>query len=935
MRFAFSPQKIGQLTASAAEKCAVEGTIDSLGDGYELRRLRQGYIYIYAQKTFKEDKTSDEDGVWKVFKYVTDKSDANSSSVRKDVINTNEKSETFHCYTWLDGHAGGVWKDVDSKVYPYAFVSLDCSIIDIAYSEERWPSWFFYKCQNEPAFRHQIMQTVDLQQEQSTYSCSLGLLTEKVADFIPDIIGDVAAQYAGMQTGLKHQALSSVAYCEHSKLEGKIIALHDPIGKILEIKHRLLLASQKQHADAAKSQYPLTIARFIDQVKPSIDESFTWFKDMFDEHPVRGNQWQKYLDIEMSYQQEVNNLVAAFDATLNHQHIGDFQTLLANSLDGLPDKIKKDRDIERLTFATLLLQRSIFDLDCTHRGQQMLLASWSGATKNSNKILRKFLSSTVSYWSKTIDIKLIHFEAFDLLVHSSATQLAQIAVKQPNNAALKAVMNTAKITKLSRLPVPADKAADILSGKISGDFLIVKEVQTHTQQTTKLGNADISSSLPSDADIAAHKTSTRVRGAVVSNTTSDIMIGSRKVTTPQVSMQQINMLHVENASHAAPAAGFHTAARKQFSERLSAAGVATFLGYYTLFDLIDKRNAPSQSGSPVGRFVDKYYIAMTVQFVDSFAATFVLGSKITVNGSVQQLSKNLTAKLAEQVIKNNKVSETVAKQVGNSAKGMGMARIGMLAKTAGYLGVALSLIKSGDAFYSDKNAAGTGNLLMAVGGAVMIYFGASGIGILIGLLLIIVGGLTEMFGSLSELEQWAKDSFWGSSDEYWGDLRSKDMQDELSRSLVLSNSDHKKHKEVKTNFEKEVIKFENLFSGFGINRGAYRGFSYTVIIPRASEGEFKLNIEMVLDFDARRNPGNSSLEVINGYKLVGFDYEIDYATNQVKVNFRNALPPDLAYINKIKVIADYTDPNGKAYPQATEILYNRTGDLRNNHKWKL
>ncbi len=44
---------------------------------------------------------------------------------------------------------------------------------------------------------------------------------------------------------------------------------------------------------------------------------------------------------------------------------------------------------------------------------------------------------------------------------------------------------------------------------------------------------------------------------------------------------------------------------------------------------------------------------------------------------------------------------------------------------------------------------------------------------------------------------------------------------------------------------------------------------------------------------------------------------------------------DLAYINKIKVIADYTDPNGKAYPQVTEILYNRTRDNRNNYKWKL
>jgi hypothetical protein len=938
VRFSITPKKLGSLAKISTEKCTVEQNMTTLGDGYELRRLRQGYIYLYAQKTFHEDETSDQEGIWKVFKYVTEKDDENASTKRDDVIDKNEKRQSFHCYTWIDGHAGGVWKDVDSKVYPYAFVSLDTSIAHIAYSEERWPAWFFQQCQTDSSFRKEIMQEVNLLVEQTDYSCKLDLLAEKVVDFMPSLIEEIVYQYAAMHTGLQHEPHTSVSNCKHTETEGRIIALHDPIGKILDIDRRLTLANHERLNYAAQSQYPLTIAKLVDQIKPSLDESWSMTKGIFDEHPIRGEQWQEYLNDEVAYQSEVENLITAYDDTLKHQHVGDLGKLLAKSLEGLPEKTNKQSDIERLTFATTLMERSIRNIDSSYEGGQMLLASWKNEPHNSNLILRKYLSSIASYWSKALDIKLKQFEVFDLLIKSSATQLAQIAIKQPNNVALKAITHLTEVTRISHVPVATEQVSDIFTGKSAKGLVFAKYSETEVISSKIInGESKLSTQMDGNSHTASTYKGTTASSSGVKTTQSSVVIGSRKIDSLKLSVQKVNMLHLETAGYATPAAGFHTAARDQFSSRLASAGVSTFLGYYTLFDLIDKRNVASKATTDIGRLGDSFCVKLAVQLSDSLAASYTMASKLSTSQSAQQLSKNLSAKLAEEIAKKNLVSKATAKSIGNSAKGIGMARAALVAKCAGYFTAVLSLIKAGDAFYSDKNAVGVGNLLMGIGGVVMIYLAASGIGIAFGLVLIIVGGFIEMFGGLSELEQWAKDCFWGSSDKYWDtDRQDLSITDFLEKSTFLSDFDDPQHEEVKGYFEDEVFTFEELFLSFNVSYKVFRSFAYEINLPRANEGAYKLNIKMLLSYDTKPNKFYGLMgDVIDDYPLVNFDYVIDESNNKVKVNFRRSLPKDIAYINKVVVIASYTDPNNKEYPEIDKIIYNRTKDQLNNYKWKV
>jgi hypothetical protein len=93
---------------------------------------------------------------------------------------------------------------------------------------------------------------------------------------------------------------------------------------------------------------------------------------------------------------------------------------------------------------------------------------------------------------------------------------------------------------------------------------------------------------------------------------------------------------------------------------------------------------------------------------------------------------------------------------------------------------------------------------------------------------------------------------------------------------------------------------------------------------------------MLLSYDTKPNKFYGLIsDVIDDYQLENFDYVIDESNNKVKVNFRQSLPKDIAYINKVVVIASYTDPNNKEYPKIEKIIYNRTQDQLNNYKWKI
>jgi hypothetical protein len=78
---------------------------------------------------------------------------------------------------------------------------------------------------------------------------------------------------------------------------------------------------------------------------------------------------------------------------------------------------------------------------------------------------------------------------------------------------------------------------------------------------------------------------------------------------------------------------------------------------------------------------------------------------------------------------------------------------------------------------------------------------------------------------------------------------------------------------------------------------------------------------MLVSFDTKLNEFYGLMsDVVNDYPLEYFDNLIDESNNRVKVYLRRYI----TYINKVVVIANYTDPNNKKHPEIEKIIYNRT-----------
>ena len=73
---------------------------------YDLRRLRQGYLYILARAKHVENAT-DEKKRWLIFEYTVAKDDSNAPKLNGSGVSPYH----FTQYVWTDGTARGEWKN--------------------------------------------------------------------------------------------------------------------------------------------------------------------------------------------------------------------------------------------------------------------------------------------------------------------------------------------------------------------------------------------------------------------------------------------------------------------------------------------------------------------------------------------------------------------------------------------------------------------------------------------------------------------------------------------------------------------------------------------------------------------------------------------------------------------------------------------------------
>ncbi|EKX95685.1 hypothetical protein SA3033_08245 [Aggregatibacter actinomycetemcomitans serotype d str. SA3033] len=272
------------MSAGTLDDIAKTGNVPAMPSGiddakYDLRRLRQGYLYILA-KVKHIGKATDAKKRWLIFEYTVANDDSNAPELNK----SNGLTYHFTQYEWADGTARSEWKKLPGSL-PYAYVHPQVSEIECAYSEVRWAPEMFEKLERKDAARQQVMQKIVL--ERGDFAFPGEELNTRVADFreqpssgINGLI-DNLRRATGIGYTPSHKVFNS---CTANKT--LVIALFDRLGDSKDVcaYHQTLLANNLK--EFSKILYPVTTAKAIKQIEQHVYKKPNWFKRLMSSDPL-------------------------------------------------------------------------------------------------------------------------------------------------------------------------------------------------------------------------------------------------------------------------------------------------------------------------------------------------------------------------------------------------------------------------------------------------------------------------------------------------------------------------------------------------------------------------------------------------------------------------------------------------------------------------
>lgn len=872
VRFAFKPEVLMEI-ANEFRKTSAEDDMHNEND-YCLRRIRQGFVYIYVPNTV-EDLESCSDcskGHWLVFRYHTSSEDQNSCEIRNDTETQGSGQYTFQMYKWADGHAAGKWELDSSRIYPYAFVPEATTQIEIGYSEFRWPSYFFEEAERNPSFRESILTPVDLSAEQTKFSAPMRDLDQHVEEFKPTLI-DKISDYLISQTGIAPEDKKTVAFCEHSQTKGRIVSLHDPMGRILDINSLAKVISNTQMKFASDYQYPLTIAQLIANVKDSIDESWNSIKGWFSDHPIDSDTWNNFVDANERMTTMQENLVKLHRNTLSHDLSYSIKHQKTQALEngfGISDK----SDTEIITYVTKLMAQVSLNLNSSKEGSNYILETING---EANPDIANIYSLLLSKWHtmaatihKGIDTgmnaSLRALEAFDYLLETTGTELSRSMIQFNNTVIRDATLSTFKFTDLNHKPVSLENVTEIFSG-----------------QTPSLN--------PNSGTVQTNQI--------------EVFADGQRITTANASAQEVHVLHLQADAEITPAAGFQNKALIQEKFRLAGAGIAFFLNSATIADLHHQKNNPSKAKTNFGRIADNFWANITIAYTSAVTDTYQAGRAISQGGYAQSSARALGQKLFQSLSNNAlfKAQSTVIPRFSQKAIAVADFSSKWLGRLAGAAGVFLSLLQTAEGIKTRNYSKAWGNSLIALGSALFLYTGLTGYGAIAGVALILTGIAIEYFGGLNDIEEWAKHSFWGSSDEYWGEERVKRISDQIFESRSFQSKNDPKSQVIQEAYKKELEQYQNLFDKFMVLKPeSSQPTTFQLHLPNLdpTKGTSVLEVDIEIEYWL-----DSSYIFDDNITLSRFNYELNYQDKKAIIDFSKFLPEGPGYIKEIIINAEY------------------------------
>lgn len=756
---------------------------------HDLRILRAGYVFIYAAAGHKEGEHSDKKGIWHAFRYYVGPDDANSTTGWDILQTTINGRYSFAPYRWKDGNAGGEWELLTERRYPYAYVHKDVSEIHIAYSEEIWPSWLFEKLETDKAARDLMMTPVNLTAQRTAQSAPLSELSKHVRGF-----GDTPRnplENAMRQTALQPDRYSRVVNCPNARDKGRIVAIHDPLGEILDLGqlHEIYADSQRQYARAY--QYPMAIGAVVKRHEAQINARDGFLQD----NPIRpsyGAAYQALIDGSDAIQNAIDACVKGLIRILNRTGPGsalEEVKLVIGDLGAVTTYTK----FRRAEYSCSVLQRALEPFAASAAGQLVLQRIVDDDQNSATSLARDLFQTTMEAYMKAnysaigTSISGVRAPFFNVLVEVVAAQIALGYLKtQSISVSMGAVMKVGGFTHSGRIGVPADEIDTFIRSSIRGMGFSEMPLKSATLDG---GTIRRRSNIP-----------TEIRANLIE--VPGFQAGAFNGTTGRIQ------------ATITPTAG--TINRLQIGEIVSTGGngVGAVVSLTLVFQSAASWDEKRYTVTSVGAFAYDPKVAMVAALLDFGAAATGVRSL----SSAQALSRGVSAELFGMLFPrvpgsaarflNARVVTAGITTLPNGAATLGGKAASVLGKIAGWVGVVLAGAVAFERFMAGDTTSAAGNGLIAIGGAIMLVFGSSGIGLVVGFVVIVVGVVVSLFGR-DDVGDWIATTFWGDSFLYWGTWRPNDT-DQITMATVLRDDRLDGHDEMYNRLKEELERYEDV-----------------------------------------------------------------------------------------------------------------------------
>ncbi|TCP97199.1 hypothetical protein EDC44_1022 [Cricetibacter osteomyelitidis] len=820
-------------------KQAIENTAESIipelpkaldDKNYQLRRLRQGYFYLFTElgmTTHSSDGKQNQGGKWLVFEYVMNSTGDSNGNLLSNIGNNGgtvsgvmnaaltyfnnkknallNKPYQFRKYTWKDGSARNEWV-ADTMSYPYAFVNKSVSLIQYAYSEVRWPAELFELLENDAALRKTLMQSASLKPENSPNSFPFSQLGEKVVDFNPhsDALQELADSYT-RRTALGYFSQHTITINDKGARErARVVVVHDHIGNIADIScyHEYmwanLIQAQKQY------DYATTTAKAVTYLEPHLRKK-RLFDGLFGEqYPIDASnraELEKYADpyfFTKKFESEIKQLtnIAKVHSALIKQ---DGHYSVNSQLQAVLQLLNTPHQPERLAltnaYAAYLLIACIQLLSVSTQGMQALAKQLT-----TDELIGTYLQTVLTTSAKVIS-------AYGQLTEKRALKLLEIET-------LVETVSAAQLYRWSH--------SHLFSNSITQETFL--SAFGMTRQYIKMnGNADIYSQ--------------HLERQVRLFTQNRISISKMSTFSPNLQQTTLSGTAFRQQAQAVIIVPDGQSGIQNLQEQVNFTNkVGVFFAFVALFDTLESFKA-----EPDNPLLDP--LLLTATNLTGFIASLEYDADGIVKQGVENVKKAVGSSLSRTFGSNN-----LLVQAFNQTTDLGRGKINRALQIIGHCANVLTiLVAIGEGIKANKTGDKTALLSASEAGFAEVAFIIAKYGwlgsaartplIILGVVLVLASVIT-FFLTDNVYESWVRKGFWGNSREYWNGHRIKQYPylKRLNLTYILADPNNPNYADVQKKLNDEMNDFYNLIWNITIKNDVKGDNKLCVYCP-AFDGE--------------------------------------------------------------------------------------------------